>query len=373
MGALAAALTKVGFGTLALGGSSSYTGPTVVSNGTLSLDFSQATAPADGNNILYHGVAPGALTLGGAPAGLGNNSLDILSVTGKSGATTSQSFASTSFQIGQGIVQVNNNGGTANLNLGALSVQPGGHVIFVPPTSGSATTISTTTSVANTGGILGGWAVYGNLTSSNFNPPGATNYPTVNLPMGTTWATVDANGKIVGYTGYTDYGARVGTDTGPIISTGNLRPNVSANTNLKFDATAVNAAVTPIMVDANSTPGGGSTTNINTIAFNSQSFATLSIGTGNTLRLGQYGGIFKQDLSANNNSLLYIGGTGGVQSANGLEAGSGLSTQDIGTLTAGPATGGPGQIVVTANNGTSESAGTLIFSPRSPTTRRGAQ
>jgi len=226
------ALTKVGFGTLALGGSNSYTGPTVVANGTLKLDFSQATAPGDNTNILYHGVAAGALTMGGAPAGLGNDSLDRLIITGKSGTATSQSFASTTFKFGQGIVQTINNGGTANLDLGAVSVQPGGHVLFIPPSSGTATTIHTSTSVASTGGILGGWATFQNPppntqpNTGNLNPPAATNYPSLNLAMGNTWATVDGSGKIVGYTDYTDYSLRITNpvtsiaDTGPIIPAG---------------------------------------------------------------------------------------------------------------------------------------------------------
>ena len=100
--------------------------------------------------------------------------------------------------------------------------------------------------------------------------------------------------------------ARIGSDTGPILSTGNLhgQANVNADANLKFNFAASN-----------------------TIAFGFQNFPTISIGQGNTLRLGQYGGIFKQDTPTANNSLLYVGGSGTVQSGNGVEVG-GLSTQD---------------------------------------------
>ena len=117
-GGSAGALSKIGFGTLTLAGQSSYTGATTVGNGTLNLDFGQATAPSDGTNIIYHGVTPGNLTLGGASAGLGNNSLAQLVVTGKSATTSSQSFASTTLQFGMSIIQSNNNGGTANISLG---------------------------------------------------------------------------------------------------------------------------------------------------------------------------------------------------------------------------------------------------------------
>ncbi len=359
------ALTKLGFGALTLGGQNSYTGSTVIGNGTLTLDFSQATAPADGTNILYHGVAAGALTLGGASAGLGNNNYAQLTVIGKSGTTTTQSFGSTTLQYGQSVIQANNNGGTANISLGNLTVNPGGTVLFIPPTSGT-TTAFTTTASNDASGILGGWATIGNSVTGNLTPPGGFNLSVITIPMGNNYATVNGSGQIVPYIGYTDYQSRVTNtvtnvqDTGPIIPSGALHPNVSATTNLKFDANTVSADTTPIMVDANSSPGNGSTTNINTISFNSKSLSTLAIGVGNTLRLGQYGGIFKQDMNNANNAHLFIGGDGTVQSGNGVQT-SLLSTQDEGILTAGPATGGPGQIVVTANNSSSESAGTLIF------------
>ena len=86
----------------------------------------------------------------------------------------------------------------------------------------------------------------------------------------------------------------------------------------------------------------------------------MVIGVGNTLRLGQYGGFFKQDTATG--ITIFVGGHGSVQTAtsSGLAA-DGVSDQDEGILTAGPATGGPGQIVVTANNASSESTGTIIF------------
>ena len=261
-------------------------------------------------------------------------------------------------QIGASVIQSINNGGTANINLGNLTDNPGGTVTFVPGTTGATNTFSTTTSVTNTAGILGGWATIGNATAGNFTPPGGFGFPAASFPLGTNWATVDATGKIVAYAGYTDYNARIGTDTGPVIPAGNLTANVNANTNLKIPG-GTNAI--PVIVDVNHGVGAGSITNVNTIATsNSVNGDNLVIGVGNTLRLGQYGGFFKQDTATG--ITIFIGGHGSVQTATGSGvAADGVSDQDEGTLTAGPATGGPGQIVVTANNASSESTGTIIF------------
>ena len=92
----------------------------------------------------------------------------------------------------------------------------------------------------------------------------------------------------------------------------------------------------------------GTTTDINTLAYTTSGVNnTLTIGTGNTLRLGVYGGVFKE---ATGNNQLYIGGTGGAQSGNGATGSSG-----VGNLTAGgPNANTPGEIVLTladtANN-----------------------
>jgi autotransporter-associated beta strand protein len=60
-------LVKYSFGTLTLSGANTYSGSTMVKNGSLVLDFSAAGAPA--SNILPSGTN---LTIGGATAGLGS-------------------------------------------------------------------------------------------------------------------------------------------------------------------------------------------------------------------------------------------------------------------------------------------------------------
>ncbi|HZO86058.1 MAG TPA: autotransporter-associated beta strand repeat-containing protein, partial [Verrucomicrobiae bacterium] len=173
-------LTKGAFGGLTLSGANTYIGPTVIENGTLTLDFAAASAPA--NNIIS---SSSALTLGGGTAGLGAASFDALVMNGKASTANSQTFNGATITIGPAIIRANSaSGGSANMNLGALTGQPGGTLVVVPPTAnGGVGAISTTT--ANTHGILGGWATVGSGTVFN------------NITMGTEWATIDGSGNVV--------------------------------------------------------------------------------------------------------------------------------------------------------------------------------
>jgi len=78
----------------------------------------------------------------------------------------------------------------------------------------------------------------------------------------------------------------------------------------------------------------------------------LTIGTGNTLRLGKYGGIYKQ---ATGNNQLFIGGTGGTTFTPGVSA-------NAGNLTAGGAPNTPGEIVITLNDTANNNGGLTIVS-----------
>src|SRR6185312_13796282 len=103
----------------------------------------------------------------------------------------------------------------------------------------------------------------------------------------------------------------------------------------------------------------GSTVDLNAIKWTtfSDGFDSVSIGAGNTLRLGKFGGIIRNGPTTSH--AVYVGGENSTaQSGNGT-SGSG----DIGTLTAGgPNANTPGEIVVVANN-PSETSGTTIFEP----------
>ena len=62
----AGGFSKLSFGSLVLGGANTYTGPTNIQNGTVTLDFTQTTAPV--SNIINSNWV---LSMGGANAGLG--------------------------------------------------------------------------------------------------------------------------------------------------------------------------------------------------------------------------------------------------------------------------------------------------------------
>ena len=306
-------LTKSAFGGLTLSGANTYVGPTVIENGTLTLDFTQASAPA--NNVIS---SSSALTLGGGTAGLGAASFDALVMNGRSGTANSQTFNGTTITTGPAIIRANSgSGGSANINLGALTDEPGGILVVVPPTqNGGVGAISTTT--ANTHGILGGWATIGSGTVYR------------NITMGTEWASVNGSGNIVPYTGYT------------IFNTGDMLHTIGdASKNIRIDGTSTGDAVV-------NTPDANTVTDINTLNLSATRPFSVVIGNGNTLRLGRYGSIFKSDFANNITWALGSGTTGG-----------GNGVQDSGTLTAGGTDDMPGEIIFYMNNNASQSQGSL--------------
>lgn len=306
-------LTKNAFGMLTLFGANTYTGPTLIQNGTLTLDFTQAGSTA--NDIVS---SSSALTLGGANAGLGAASFDALTMNGGTGATNSQMFNGTTIQIGPAIIRANSGaGGMANMNLGVLTHNPGGILNVVTPTAtGGLGNIATT--ATNTHGILGGWATVGN--GGVFN----------NITMGTEWASVDSSGNIAAYTGHRVY------QTGEsLVSTATNDTNLRINSSSTGDVT----------VDA---PGMVTLTDVNTINLSETRAFSIIIGDANFLRLGRFGSIFKSD---NANNITWALGSGTTGGGNGQ--------QDSGTLTAGGAPDTAGEIVFYMNNGTSQSQGSL--------------
>jgi fibronectin-binding autotransporter adhesin len=281
-------LNKIGGGVAVLGAANAVSGPTVVNNGTLSLDFSQSGAPA--SDLL---VGPPPLVLSSAFDGAQSSTLAMI---GKASTANAQNFSATTIGLGAAIISATSgSGGSATLNLGAISRDAGGIVNFIRPASGGINTTS-----GNVNGILGGWATVG------------TGQTTQGVIMGTDWASVDGSGNIVTYTGYTD------------LSSGTMHGNVTPASNVRISQGTV-------QVDAN---GAGTTTDVNTIKG-----IGFGIGTGNTLRLGRYGAIFKSAINTNNET---IG-----------------STQDAGTITAGGAPNQSGEINFIVNN-TSQSTGSLL-------------
>jgi autotransporter-associated beta strand protein len=103
--------TKLGNGTLVLGGSDTYSGITSVSGGTMTLDFTQTGAPT--NNILS---TASTLALGGG---------STLNVIGK---TTNTQSVTTNPLLGGSNLTLTNGTGVLTVNLGTITRSPGGSI-----------------------------------------------------------------------------------------------------------------------------------------------------------------------------------------------------------------------------------------------------
>jgi fibronectin-binding autotransporter adhesin len=307
-GGTSAGLTKLNMGTLVLGDAESYSGNTTIGNGTLQLNFAQSGSPA--SNILEPATT---LVLGGySPDSLATTSFSELNLLGRLSGGASQSFSATQFLAGASVVEVASQlGGSATLNLGALQPAGGAVATFEAPSSGA---ISAT--VALTNGIIGGWAT----TTGGLSLDG--------IVEGTDWATT-SGGAIVPFTSFL-----------VVTNSSTLNKVVTSTSNIQINGTNTADIVADI-------DNADSTTNLNSIEYINVpgTGGTVSIGSGNTLRLGQVGGILKPGTSTNT---IYIGGTsaGGAQSGNGS-----IGSQNIGTLTAGGASIGlPGTIYLVADS-----------------------
>ncbi len=315
----AGGLAKSSFGGLTLFGANTYTGPTIIENGALTLSYASAGAPV--NNIIS---SSSSLTVGGQTAGVGQTNYAALIMNGNAGAANTQAFNGTLIDVGGQFVQVTNGaGGTANLALGALTHNVGGTVVFIPPSAGNG---NITTTSGNNNGIIGGWATIGNGANQN------------GVNMGTNFACVDTSGNLINFTNYLLY------------SGGDLEGQVSDVTNLLFNPPAGVSEVMTVNTD-----NAGTTTDVNAIKqLTTNTYSGIYIGPGNTLRLGQYGGILAQETGQA--PVITLGGVN-----NSVQTGNGTSgAQDIGILTAGGAHNAPGEIDLTINNN-NETSGSYII------------
>jgi fibronectin-binding autotransporter adhesin len=174
-------LIKTGAGTLTLNGAAvnTFTGGLKVNGGALVLDYTNLGAPTDLVN------SGNAVTLGGGGA---------LTITGKNAAgTTSQTFAGTTLNAGMNNLNIAKGASatSATLNLGALTINPGGATTINPGTIWATGTPSTTEKVY--------------ITSYNGNPLPGSGKVNVNAGLfyrqsasagAARWVSVDSAGQL---------------------------------------------------------------------------------------------------------------------------------------------------------------------------------
>ncbi|QIF05898.1 autotransporter-associated beta strand repeat-containing protein [Roseimicrobium sp. ORNL1] len=158
-------VTKTGTGTQALTGANTYTGNTTVAAGTLTLNFATTA-----NNVVNNTTNSSTLVTQGG----------TLRLEGGASVANSQRFNGLRVENGSSTIQLVQNATTPQnllLSLGNIT-RTGGYVNFVLPT-GTQSAVNGITAT-NAAGLLGTWA-------------------TVN---GEDWASVDAGGNVVAFTGY---------------------------------------------------------------------------------------------------------------------------------------------------------------------------
>jgi fibronectin-binding autotransporter adhesin len=224
-----AGTTTVNAGTLALTGSNSGTSGAVVNGGTLRLDFTAATAPT--SNII-NGSA--TLTLGGGE----------LNLVGKPGTSNSQTFASTALNAGGSSVTLTGDHDTSPivLNLGTITKNPAGTVVFTLPSPISNQDFSNGVTASNSNdatGIIGPWAI--------INSP---NVASINAPDGYTYAASNGS-NLVPYIGAT-----------PLTGTGTWGGMPSGGTGtINYDVNVTGTGA-----------GAGNARNVNTIRYTGPGF-----------------------------------------------------------------------------------------------------
>lgn len=320
-------------GTLNLTGSNTYTGTTTASGGTLGLNFNSGTAAVPTSNIVN---SSSALVLGGVRGG------GTVTVTGKGGASVSQSFNGTTINAGASTLNINN-GATANttrtlVNLGAITRNTGGTVNFVQPTgTGNATPAADNgyaTSTANdASGILGGYATVG----------------------GADWAANNGT-NIVAYTGYTadTWGAGINTN----VTTGGTIASDSTTHSLRFNTAG---ATTLTLAGVNTLTSGG-------ILVTSTVGNNLTTITGGTLR-GSSGGDLVIHQNNTTNSLTIASNIADNTTATALTKSGAGNLNLTGTLTytggtyvnAGTLTLAASANVLSTTGAITVSGGTLAF------------
>jgi autotransporter-associated beta strand protein len=303
-----------GGGTVTFNGSTAntYTGGTTVNWGTLNLNFANLSTPTN----LISSSSP--LLLGGG----------TLEVTGKASATTSQTFASTTFVSGLSTIEaVAGAGGSASIVLGTLTHDTGSDVVFDLPSSG---TIGT--GVAQTAGLLG-------ASGADYGVVSGSGNTTVTDFAGVSATGQIQSGKSLGianeYTTNTAAGNPVAND--PVVE---YDVNATGNQNIGNNAGLANLLFDTHTTDAsgwNFVGGSGKTWNINEI------LVTSAVGDNNVTFAG--GTVSVRDNTGGSSFVLDQYNTGGEMIFN-----TGISLNNS-SATTNLTQSGPGTVVFNTTNG----------------------
>lgn len=304
--------------TVVMSGTNTYTGRTIVAAGTLRLDFSTAAVT---DHIINNAANTGALTVGGG----------TLAITGKSGVTNNQRFASTTFgtlTYRAGAVRVAQNGATAlNVTLGALTRNTIGVTVdFTLPTAGSISTTSTGSAIGANNVLAVGNVAFGTVDGGTW----ATN------TSGTIGALANASYQTA-FTAATGDTNITASATPAAFTTNTLRFN-TASTALTLNSSGASTVTSGgILVTAN---GGGSS------IVSGGGSAGLAVGAGKELVIFNYapssGGLPSFTVSApildNATSGLTVTGPG-VTKLTGTNTYTGVTTVSGGVLDVGTIAG----------------------------------
>jgi len=316
-----------------------YTGATRVLRGTLDLNFTNVTDPSASNLI----SSSSALELGGGTVGVAN-----LTAASRSGSNNTQTFANTVIKAGQNNITLRRLGttGSMTLNLGAITHETGGLLNVAAGTNGTlGSTVHVQTSTDNTNGILGGWATVGNdyamvaggeivafadyaeLTDLGGNAYTITSDPTANLRIdsSSTYSVIhdaytSGTVEIWGPANNPTWFAPGDSITGTGIRAGTW-VNDAINDEWASIAELPNGYATTAAGDANTLIGArpinlaAGVTEVNTIQITDGSNRIINIGDGNTLRLGEFGGIWRTSTNTTNRVTI----TGGTLTAGGAD------------------------------------------------------
>ncbi len=383
---------KTGSGTTVLCGTNTYLGGTAISEGGLTLDFSQPGAPA--TNIINNLADSSPLTLSGGTLAIQG------SLSG--GTTNSQRFNGLAVNQGSSAIVLISAGTSDSLllSMGSISRNAGGTLDFTLPGGAQSASNGITTSNSNAYGILGGYATVsettwatvsggnilalspsdytpgdlgtlGSSSSENVQPSGsqsvlntAASFNTLNL-TGTVGVTMGASGRL------TLTGSGLIGNTSGVITGGTLAGSPSGEL---IVITPQNLTISSVIADNGGstalTKAGSATltlTGSNTYSGTSTIGAgTLQIGGGGTLGTGQVNdyAALVFNFSGAPTFANVIGGYGSVtQAGEGIvtltasNTYTGATTVSAGTLQIG--NGGTGALIGSTNDVLDN--GSLVF------------